>query len=68
MKHDFYIKDADITGTTEAYTFLREFYVRYPSGKEVAEALHQVRQDLNLIPEIKPKTRSKLKQVPENET
>jgi hypothetical protein len=54
----------DEAGAIEAYTFLREFYNRYPSGAEVGEALYQVRRDLDLIPdhiinppEKKPRTR-----------
>lgn len=68
MKHDFYIKDADRGGVEEAYRFLSEFYTRYPSGKEVGEALHQVRRDLDLIPPEKerkpraPRTRQKTDQ------
>jgi hypothetical protein len=49
MKHPLYIADADRAGATEAYIWLSEFYTRYPSGKEIAEALHQVRRDLDLI-------------------
>jgi hypothetical protein len=65
MKHPVYIQDADIEGAREAYTWLSEFYSRYPTGKEVAEAIHQVRRDLDLIPkeEIK-KTRKTAKSAP----
>lgn len=56
FKHPFYIKDADHEGVAEALTWLREFYTRYPTGKEVGEALHQLRRELDLIPpELEPK-------------
>jgi hypothetical protein len=70
MKHPFYIKDADVDGATEAYTWLSEFYTRYPTGKEVGEALHQVRRDLDLIPkeEIKkPRKTAKTAQAIDDE-
>lgn len=57
FKHEFYIKDADPVGTQEALTFFREFYARYPSGLEVAEALHQYRREHNLIIEVEEKKR-----------
>lgn len=60
FNHPFYIKDADPKGTLEALAFFREFYTRYPTGKEVGEALHQIRRELDLIPkEPEPKTRKK---------
>jgi hypothetical protein len=60
MKHPAYIKDADTEGAQEAYTWLTEFYTRYPTGLELAEALYQVRKDLDLIPpEPEPKPRAK---------
>ncbi len=60
FKYDFYIKDADPQGVEEVYNFLRPIYDRYPTGKEVGEALHQIRRELDLIPkEPEPKTRKK---------
>ena len=55
FQYPFYIKDADPEGVARAYEFLREFYKAYPTGKEVGEALHQVRRELNLIPPEEPK-------------
>lgn len=58
FKYPFYIKDADPEGVAEMLVILREFYTRYPTGKEVGEALHQLRRELDLIPkepEPKPK-------------
>lgn len=55
FKYPFYIKDADPVGVERAYAFLREFYKDYPTGREVGEALHQIRRELDLIPPEKPK-------------
>jgi hypothetical protein len=55
FKYDFYIKDANPEGVAEMLPILREFYTRYPTGNEVAEALHQLRRELNLIQEIEVK-------------
>lgn len=57
FKHEFYIKDADPVGTQEALAFLNEFYRRYPTGNELAEALHQYRREHNLIIEVEAKRR-----------
>ena len=60
FKYPFYIKDADPRGVAEMLPILREFYTRYTSGREVGEALHQLRRELDLIPkEPEPKTRKK---------
>lgn len=62
FKHEFYIKDADVQGVEEVYNFLRPFYDRYPTGREVGEALHQIRRELDLIPrepDAKPKRTKK---------
>lgn len=64
MKPPYYIKDFDAKGALEAYTWLSEFYTRYPTGLEVAEALHQVRRDLNLLPPpTEPKTKRTKKTI-----
>ncbi len=57
MKHEFYIKDANPLGVEEALLFLNEFYRRYPTGNELAEALHQYRREHNMIVEIEEKKR-----------
>lgn len=62
FKYPFYHKDADPEGVAEMLPILREFYTRYPTGKEMGEALHQLRRELDLIPpepEAKPKRTSK---------
>ena len=61
FSYPFYIKDADPEGVAEVYAFLRPFYDRYPSGKEVGEALHQVRRELDLIPPEKKHDRHNAK-------
>jgi hypothetical protein len=58
FKFPFYIKDADPKGTQEALAFLQEFYTRYPTGREVGEALHQLRRELNLIQDIETKKKT----------
>lgn len=63
FNYPFYHKDADLSGVAEMLPVLREFYKRYPSGKEMAEALHQLRRELDLIPpepEPKPKRTKKI--------
>ncbi len=59
FKYPFYIKDADALGVAEVWQFLRPFYDRYPSGREVAEALHQIRRELDMIPKQEEKKRDK---------
>jgi hypothetical protein len=68
-KYDYYITDADPEGVTEALAWMWEFYKRYPTGHEVAEALHQLRKELNLIEVIETKQRqfAKLQQELNNE-
>jgi len=65
FKHPFYIKHADVKGTAEALAWLTEFYTRYPTGAEVAEALHQYRKENNLIIETEVK-RKQIKQLEED--
>ena len=55
FNHEFYIKDANPEGVAEMLAILREFYRRYPTGNEVAEAMHQLRRELNLIQEREEK-------------
>ena len=62
FKFPFYIKEADPEGVAELLPVLREFYIRYPSGNEVGEALHQLRRELNLIQEREEK-RKKVKEM-----
>lgn len=57
FKYPFYIKDADPEGVAEALEFLNKFYARYPSGNELAEALHQYRREHNMIVEVEEKKR-----------
>lgn len=59
FKYPFYIKDADPEGVAEVWQFLRPFYDRYPTGKEVGEALHQIRRELDLIPKTQEKKHDK---------
>lgn len=61
FKYPFYVKAADPLGVAEVYAFLRPFYDRYPTGAEVAEALHQVRRELDLIPPEKKNERQNAK-------
>ena len=55
FKFPFYIKDANPEGVEEMLPILRKFYTRYPSGNEIAEAMHQLRRELNLIQEREEK-------------
>jgi hypothetical protein len=67
MNYEFYIKDADPEGVRLAYNFLRPFYDTWPTGKEVGEALHQIRRELDLIPkEPESKRAKKVKEVVDN--
>ena len=55
MNHPPYIKDADPAGVELAYNFFKDFYSRYPTGKETGEALYQIRMDMGLVPKEEPK-------------
>jgi len=57
FKYDFYIKEANPEGVAELLPILKEFYSRYPTGNEVAETLHQLRREFNLIQEVEKKKR-----------
>lgn len=57
FKYPFYIKEADPKGTQEALAFLQEFYIRYPTGNEIGEALHQYRREHDMIKEVEEKKR-----------
>jgi len=62
FNYEFYIKEADPEGVAELLPILREFYTRYPTGNEIAEALHQLRREFNLIQEREEK-RQKIKEM-----
>ncbi len=62
FRFPFYIKDADPEGVAEALKFLNKFYERYPSGSEIAEALHQYRREHNMIVEVEEK-RKRIKKL-----
>jgi hypothetical protein len=55
FKYPFYIKDADPTGVEEALVWLKDFYLRYPTGNEIGEALHQFRKEHDMIKEVEEK-------------
>jgi len=55
---------ADPEGTLTALTWLKQFYAKYPTGAELAEALYQYRKENNLIVEQAEK-RKKIKQLQE---
>ncbi len=67
FKHPFYIKDADPEGVAAALEFLNKFYERYPSGNEVAEALHQYRREHDMIVEVEEKRKRVKKLIDELE-
>ncbi len=67
FRFPFYIKDADPAGVAEALEFLNKFYARYPSGNEVAEALHQYRREHDMIVEVEEKRKRVKKLIDELE-